>query len=133
MNSAASMVNDDIPAHVPPALVADLDIYAPHRAGEDYFAAWLRWRESMPHPVVWTPRNGGHWVAMRGPGVLDVLSDSERFSVDAFGVPRAPERAQRDAEARAVASLALAGAGLPEVVDRRREIARVDREHADPA
>ncbi|MCA8967312.1 MAG: cytochrome P450 [Planctomycetes bacterium] len=78
------------PDHVPPERVVDLDIYAPHGEGEDYFAAWLRWRESSPFPVLWTPHHGGHWIAMRGAGVLEVLSDSERFSVDSFGVPRAP-------------------------------------------
>lgn len=78
------------PEHVPPAQVVDLDIYAPHAPGEDYFAAWLRWRDTTPHPVVWSPRHGGHWIALRGPDVLRVLSDHESFSVDAFGVPRAP-------------------------------------------
>ncbi len=78
------------PTHVPAERVVDLDIYAPQRAGEDYFAAWLRWRESTPHSVVWSDHHGGHWLALRGPDVLDVLSDHSRYSVDAFGVPRAP-------------------------------------------
>lgn len=77
------------PDHVPPERVVDFDIYAPHAAGEDYFEAWLRFRREMPYPVMWTPRNGGHWVVTRGASVLDIYSDSERFSVDAFGVPRA--------------------------------------------
>lgn len=79
------------PAHVPDDRVVDLDIYAPHLPDEDYFAAWLRWRAATPHPVVWTPHHGGHWIALRGAGVLEVLSDFSRFSVDSFGVPVSPE------------------------------------------
>ncbi len=78
-----------LPHHVPAERVVDFDIYAPHAAGEDYFEAWLRFRHEMPYPLMWTPRNGGHWVVSRGASVLTVLSDSDHFSVDAFGVPRA--------------------------------------------
>lgn len=78
------------PDHVPTSHVVELDIYAPHAPGEDYFAAWLRWRDATPHALVWSARHGGHWIALRGPEVLRVLSDHEGFSVDAFGVPRAP-------------------------------------------
>ena len=61
----------------------------PHARGEDYFEAWLRFRNDMPYPLMWTMRNGGHWVVTRGANVLQVYADSEHFSVDAFGVPRA--------------------------------------------
>jgi len=77
------------PAHVPLERVVDFDIYAPHAPGEDYFEAWLRFRNEMPHALMWTPRNGGHWVVTRGANVLQIYSDAENFSVDAFGVPRA--------------------------------------------
>lgn len=78
-----------LPDNVPPERVVDFDIYTPHARGEDYFEAWLRVRNDMPYPLMWTPRNGGHWVVTRGANVLQVYSDSEHFSVDAFGVPRA--------------------------------------------
>jgi len=91
MNAAIQSCRMVRPSHVPQDRVVDLDIYTPHRADEDYFAAWLRWRADARHPVVWTPHYGGHWVALRGRDVLEVLSDSERFSVDSFGVPLAPE------------------------------------------
>ncbi len=78
-----------LPDNVSPERVIDFDIYAPHAPGEDYFEAWLRLRNEMPYPLMWTPRNGGHWVVTRGANVLQVYSDSEHFSVDAFGVPRA--------------------------------------------
>ncbi|MGD9600636.1 MAG: cytochrome P450 [Gammaproteobacteria bacterium] len=82
------------PAQVTAGQVVDFDIYAPHREDEDFFAAWVRLREDTPYPVVWTPRNGGHWIATRGAGVLEVFQDFARFSSDAFGVPRAQD-AQR--------------------------------------
>ena len=75
------------PAHVPADLVVDLDIYAPQRPGEEFFAAWRRFQDETSSPVVWTPRNGGHWLVTRGSGVLQVYADFERFSSDSFGVP----------------------------------------------
>lgn len=91
MNEALRSLGSDVecPAHVPRERVFDFDIYAPHARGEDYFEAWLRFRNEMPFPVIWTPRNGGHWVVTRGAQVLDVYADATRFSVDSFGVPRA--------------------------------------------
>lgn len=91
MNTTVSSGRTTPARHVPAERIVDLDIYAPQADGEDYFASWVRWRETSPFEVVWTPHHGGHWVAMRGAGVLDVLSDSARFSVDSFGVPRAPD------------------------------------------
>ncbi len=78
-----------LPDHVPPERVVDFDIYAPHAPGEDYFEAWLRFRNDMTYPLIWTPRNGGHWVVTRGANVLQIYADSDHFSVDSFGVPRA--------------------------------------------
>ena len=60
----------DLPDHVPPARLVDFDIYAPHAPGEDYFAAWLRFREQTPHAVVWTPRNGGH--SKKSPQLIEI-------------------------------------------------------------
>ena len=76
-----------IPAHVPRELVVDFDIYGSSTGSDDYLVAWSRFQQEIGHRVIWTPRNGGHWVAMRGPGVLAVYNDPERFSSDSFGVP----------------------------------------------
>ena len=76
-----------IPAHVPPELVVDFDIYGSSVGSDDYLVAWSRLQQEIGHKVIWTPRNGGHWVAMRGPGVLAVYADSARLSSDSFGVP----------------------------------------------
>ena len=83
--------NHGVPGHIPAELVMDFDVYAPHRAGEDFFAAWRRFQDAAPAPVIWTPRNGGHWVAVRGAGVIKVYEDSTLFSSDSFGVPVSQE------------------------------------------
>jgi len=66
------------PAHVPGDLVVDFDFRAPGPPGSDPFVAWSR-LIGLP-PVVWTPRNGGHWVVTRGDLVPEVLKDHARFS-----------------------------------------------------
>ncbi len=81
------------PPHVPPDRVTDFDVYAPAAPGEDFHAAWLRFRESTPHRLVWSPRYGGHWIATRGEDVRTIHEDHARFSSAANTVPRATSRA----------------------------------------
>ncbi|MDB5683073.1 MAG: Cytochrome [Sphingomonas bacterium] len=66
------------PAHVPEALVHDFDFFRPGPEGSDPFRAWAT-LHGLP-PLVWTPRNGGHWIVTRGEDVPRILSDWERFS-----------------------------------------------------
>jgi cytochrome P450 len=76
------------PEHVPDHLVVDFDLYE-ERTGlfpvQDW---WLELRASNNSPIVWTPRNGGHWVALRGALIGEVMSDAERFSSRVNTVPR---------------------------------------------
>jgi len=78
------------PAHVPEDRVVDFDFMQPGPAGSDPFAAWSR-LHGRP-PLVWTPRNGGHWIATRGEDIPRILADHERFSSSrAFiGLPERP-------------------------------------------
>ncbi len=69
-----------LPDHVPRGLVTDFDIYAPASPGEDFHAAWVRVQAEAPAPFLWSPRYGGHWIALRGADVFEVFSDFERFS-----------------------------------------------------
>lgn len=69
-----------IPDHVPPALVTDFDIFAPALPSEDFHAAWVRFQASTRQPFLWSPRYGGHWIAMRGADVATIFEDHERFS-----------------------------------------------------
>ncbi|MDE2561804.1 MAG: cytochrome P450 [Sphingomonadales bacterium] len=75
------------PDHVPADRVVDLDIYAPPGLEEDYHRAWARAQAGNP-PLVWTPRNEGHWVALGGEVLAEVQSDWERFSNRVIVLPK---------------------------------------------
>ena len=66
------------PAHVPPELTVDFDFMRPGPEGCDPFEAWSR-LHGLP-PLVWTPRNGGHWLATRGEDIPVILKNHELFS-----------------------------------------------------
>jgi cytochrome P450 len=66
------------PAHVPAELVVDFDFMRPGPEGGDPFEAWSR-LHGLP-PLVWTPRNGGHWLATRGEDIPVILKNYELFS-----------------------------------------------------
>lgn len=66
------------PAHVPAELVVDFDFMRPGPEGSDPFEVWSR-LHGLP-PLVWTPRNGGHWLATRGEDIPVILKDYELFS-----------------------------------------------------
>lgn len=66
------------PAHVLPELVVDFDFMRPGPEGSDPFEAWTR-LHGLP-PLVWTPRNGGHWLATRGEDIPVILKNHEQFS-----------------------------------------------------
>lgn len=82
-----------VPAHVPRDLIVDFDVYAPASPGEDFHASWVRFQASAPGPIVWSPRYGGHWIAVRGADILEIHADHERFSSAANTVPPATSRA----------------------------------------
>jgi cytochrome P450 len=76
------------PAHVPPERVVDFDMYAPTRDEADFHAAWRSLQCRGLPDVVWTPRNGGHWVALRGKVMGEVFNDYETFSSRVILVPK---------------------------------------------
>ena len=76
------------PAHVPEARFIDYDIYAPFIDGKDFHHSWKALQDSGLPDIVWTPRNGGHWIVLRGRLVEQVLSDYEKFSNHTVLVPK---------------------------------------------
>jgi cytochrome P450 len=68
--------------------VFDFDIYRELPEGVDYHRYWRSLMDDSPHPVMWTPHNGGHWVALRGDLSDTVMSDYERFSNRTILVPK---------------------------------------------
>lgn len=79
-----------IPAHVPAHLLTDFDVYAPATHAERFHAACVEFQRRTPHPLVWSPHHGGHWIAVRGRDVFEIHSDHARFSSRHFFVPAAP-------------------------------------------
>jgi camphor 5-monooxygenase len=76
------------PGHVPADCVVEFDLYNPPDVGPDFHAAWKRLQDTSPHEIVWTPCNGGHWIALRGKALTDIYNDPETFSNRIILVPR---------------------------------------------
>lgn len=81
------MTTEPVPPHVPADRVFDIDIYALPGQREDYHQAWRTLQESAPE-LVWTPRNEGHWIALRGQVLAEVQSDPARFSSRNILIPK---------------------------------------------
>jgi len=77
-----------LPAHVPPGLVVDHDVFTVDAPDGDFAASMLRLRESGVPGLFWTQRNGGHWVATDDRLIREILEDPERFSSRAMRVPK---------------------------------------------
>jgi cytochrome P450 len=77
-----------VPAHVPPALVHDFDLYDVEVVDGDYHGSLKRLQAPGVPDIFWTPRHGGHWVAARGEDIYEIFKDHERFSSRLLVVPR---------------------------------------------
>jgi cytochrome P450 len=70
-----------IPDHVPRDRVVDFDMYNPADNGVDnYYDIWRRLQAPGVPNLIWTPRQGGHWIATRAALIKEVLKDFTRFS-----------------------------------------------------
>ena len=74
-------------AHIPAALIHDFDVYNPDATQQDYFGTIRGLHEAGLPDVFWTPRNGGHWVALTGERILEVARDPANFSSSRLLVP----------------------------------------------
>lgn len=81
------------PAHVPPGVVVDFDFYQAPGAETDPHAAWKRLQEGPP--IVFTPRNGGHWIATGAEAIYEAMQDPARFSSHPFNIPARPAGSPR--------------------------------------
>ena len=77
-----------ISAHVPPSRVVDFDVYQPAGIEDGYHQAWMRLHAEGVRDLVWTPRNGGHWIATRGHMIHQFLNEPEHFSARVMIVPK---------------------------------------------
>jgi cytochrome P450 len=76
------------PDNVPADRVIDFDIFRDVPEGEGFHQSWHGLLNVSPHSLMWTPHNGGHWIAMRGEIADIVMSDSARFSNRTVLVPK---------------------------------------------
>ena len=79
-------LQSDIPSHIPPQLVHDIDIYDLSAVDEDVHLAWKRLQDFGE--IIWTPRNGGHWIVTNGALTYELFKDHERLSSKEISVPR---------------------------------------------
>lgn len=85
---AETAVVADRPANVRSDQVVDFDVFAPEGGREDFYGAWKSLHgPSMPE-MVWTPRNGGHWIATRIDLLDEVFSNHELFSSRVILLPK---------------------------------------------
>src|ERR1700756_4306893 len=87
MDAQRTEVARMVPAHVPPELVVDFDLYDPPGADKDFHASWKALQDRAPD-IVWTTANGGHWIALRGQQIQEIFADYEHFSSKVIIVPR---------------------------------------------
>jgi cytochrome P450 len=89
---ALTEVPEDIlaarPANVPADRVLDFDIYRPLVEGADLHDQWRSIMSSAPHQLMWTPHNGGHWIALSADLTNEVLAQSEHYSSRIVLVPK---------------------------------------------
>lgn len=74
------------PAHVPESRVVDFDFMRQQGMDEDVHAVWKRLQEKGPD-ILWTPRNGGHWILTRGEDIDAIQRDYEHFSSAKSTIP----------------------------------------------
>lgn len=75
------------PAHVPADRVVMFDLYNPPAVAEGFQESWMTLQRDDVS-VVWTPFNGGHWIATRAAEISEVFVDYTRFSSRVFIVPK---------------------------------------------
>jgi camphor 5-monooxygenase len=78
------------PDHVPAERVIDFDVYRQPPDGKSPQEMWFEMQASAPYPVMWTPHNGGHWIALDPELSEAVLSEWDTFSTKVVMVPREP-------------------------------------------
>lgn len=76
------------PGNVPQDRVLDFDIYRPLPEGADLHDQWRQIMGTAPHKLMWTPHNGGHWIALSADLTNEVLAESDRFSSRIVLVPK---------------------------------------------
>ncbi len=78
-----------VPDHVPAHRIHDIDIYNFVGEDDDYHHAIKRYQGADIPGLIWTPRNGGHWIATGGEIIRNIMDDTEKFSSRLIIIPKA--------------------------------------------
>ena len=78
----------DLPPHVPKGRVVHFDFFNPPGVSRDFHASWSTLQAPGVPDLVWSPYNGGHWIATRGTLVEEVFSDYHKFSNRVVTIPK---------------------------------------------
>lgn len=81
-----------IPSHVPNELVRDVDVFNIKAIDPDIHIGWKKLQDESPS-LIYSPRNGGHWIPMRAHVIERVISDSSAFINGGAWVPPNPKDA----------------------------------------
>lgn len=76
------------PANVPIQRVVEFDMFNPPGLQDGLHLAWKRLQEAGLPDLVWTPYNGGHWIATRGQLIKQMFLDHEHFSSECPFLPK---------------------------------------------
>lgn len=77
------------PGHVPPELVVDFDVNAPPGLEQGFHESWHALVSNTRHKIVWTNRNGGHWIVTDGALLHRFFAEPAHLSNRILFVPRA--------------------------------------------
>jgi len=83
------------PENVSADRVFDFDIYREIPEGMDFDVFWREIMEKVPHRLMWTPHDDGHWIALTAELSDIVMSEPQRFSNKTVLVPKAAGEAYR--------------------------------------
>lgn len=87
------MTRVSVPEHIPQNLVVNVDFYKLALSEEDIFEAWKRLSvlcRNVPGAdagLVYTPENGGHWIAATGEALEALFPDTENLSNSSIAIP----------------------------------------------
>lgn len=78
----------EFPPNVRPDQVVDFDVFAPEGGRENFYEAWKTLHATNVPEMVWTPQNGGHWIATRIDLLDEIFSDHDLFSSRVILLPK---------------------------------------------
>lgn len=143
MSQAATLEKPaPVPAHVPADRVIAFDYLRDEALPHDPHAR-MEHLLDLPHSLVWTTANGGHWIATRRETVLKLLQQPELFSSAHINIPPMAYRAIRlvpeeldppeHAKYRKLLNPVLSPAMVGDLAENARQVARelIDAVYAD--